>query len=167
MARIHTLLQTMSSTDIAAIRILVVDDHSLYRRGLSALLALDPRISVIGDAADAGQALQKAHDLQPDVILLDRHMPRVSGVEVLPSLLAAAPRARILMLTLSEDEDDLLAALGAGASGYLLKNMNGDDLLAAVLRVFLGEKVIAPEMMDKLVLARNGMTTGISPLRNT
>lgn len=157
----------MPSTDIAAIRILVVDDHSLYRRGLSALLALDTRISVVGDAADAGQARQKTLDLQPDVILLDRHMPGVSGIEVLPSLLAAAPRTHILMLTTSEDEDDLRAALDAGASGYLLKNMDGGDLRAAVLQVFFGEKVIASEMMDKLVPARNGMTTGISTLRST
>jgi len=153
----------MSSTDSAAIRILVVDDHSLYRRGLSALLALDPRISVVGDAADAGQALQKTRDLQPDVILLDRHMPGASGIDVLPSLLAAAPRTHILMLTFSEDENDLRAALGAGASGYLLKSMNGDDLTAAVHRVFFGESVIPPELMGKLVVARNDLTPGNSP----
>lgn len=140
------------------IRILVVDDHTLFRRGLTALLGRDPRLSVIGDAADAGQAQRKAQELQPDLILLDNHLPGVKGVDALPALLEAAPDARILMLTVSEDENDLAAALRAGAAGYLLKTIEGDDLTAAILRAMQGDSVVAPEMMSKLVAAYRGAT---------
>jgi two-component system, NarL family, nitrate/nitrite response regulator NarL len=133
------------------IRILVVDDHTLFRRGLTALLARDTGLVVVGDAADAGQALRKAQELQPDVILLDNHLPGVNGVDALPSLIEAAPAACILMLTVSEDEQDLAAALKGGAAGYLLKTMEGDALTAAVHRVMQGDSIIAPEMMGKLI----------------
>lgn len=133
------------------IRLLVVDDHTLFRRGLIALLARDTGLVVVGDAADAGQALRKAKDLQPDVILLDNHLPGVNGVDALPALLEAAPSTCILMLTVSEDENDLASALHGGASGYLLKTMEGDDLTAAVHRAFQGDSIIAPEMMGKLL----------------
>lgn len=135
------------------IRILIVDDHTLFRRGLTALLARDPGHKVVGDAADAGQAQRRAKELQPDLILLDNHMGGVNGVDALPALREAAPRARILMLTVSEDEDDLAAALRNGACGYLLKTMEGDALTSAINRVMNGENVIAPEMTDKLVTA--------------
>lgn len=139
--------------DNTPIRILVVDDHTLFRRGLTALLTRDPGLTVVGDAADAGQALRKAAELQPDVILLDNHLPGVNGVDALPSLLEAAPGACILMLTVSEDENDLAAALRGGASGYLLKTMEGDALTAAVHRASQGDSIIAPEMMGKLIAA--------------
>ena len=137
----------------APIRILVVDDHTLFRRGLTALLARDAGLSVVGDAADAGEALRKAKELQPDVILLDNHLPGVNGVDALPSLFEAAPDACILMLTVSEDEDDLAAALHGGASGYLLKTMEGDALTTAIHKAFHGDSIIAPEMMGKLIAA--------------
>ncbi len=145
-------------TDNTPIRILVVDDHTLFRRGLTALLTRDQGLTVVGDAADAGQALRKARDLQPDVILLDNHLPGVSGVDALPSLHEAAPDACILMLTVSEDENDLAAALKGGASGYLLKTMEGDDLTAAVHRAAQGDSIIAPEMMGKLIAAYKNTT---------
>ncbi len=135
------------------IRILVVDDHTLFRRGLTALLARDTGLIVVGDAADAGQAQRKAQELQPDVILLDNHLPGVNGVDALPSLIEAAPDACILMLTVSEDEQDLAAALRGGAAGYLLKTMEGEELTAAVHRAALGDSIIAPEMMGKLIAA--------------
>ena len=86
------------------IRILVVDDHTLFRRGVTALLARDPQFDVVGDAADAGEAQRRAQELQPDLILLDNHLPGVNGVDALPALREAAPAARVLMLTVSEDE---------------------------------------------------------------
>ena len=138
------------------IRILVVDDHTLFRRGLTALLARDPQLCVIGDAADAGQALRKAQELQPDLILLDNHLPGVNGVDALPALLEAAPKTVILMLTVSEDENDLAAALRGGAAGYLLKTIEGDALTAAIVRAMQGDSVVAPEMMNKLVAAYRG-----------
>ena len=131
----------MSTHSQNTIRILVVDDHTLFRRGLTALLARDPELVVVGDAADAGQAQRKAQELQPDVILLDNHLPGVNGVDALPALHAAAPAARILMLTVSEDANDLAAALRGGAIGYLLKTTEGDDLAAAIRRAMDGDSV--------------------------
>ena len=147
----------------ATIRVLVVDDHTLFRRGLTALLARNPSLCVIGDAADAGQAQRKAQELQPDLILLDNHLPGVNGVDALPALLEAAPAARILMLTVSEDEDDLAAALRGGASGYLLKTIEGDALTAAIQHAMQGDSVIAPEMTSKLVAAYRGAAAGPPP----
>ena len=146
----------MPTNTTAPIRILVVDDHTLFRRGLTALLARDPLLCVIGDAADAGQAQRKAQELQPDLILLDNHLPGVNGVDALPALREAAPQARILMLTVSEDANDLAAALRGGADGYLLKTIEGDALTAAIQRAMQGDSVIAPEMMSKLVAAYRG-----------
>ena len=150
----------MQPPDRSPIRILVVDDHTLFRRGLTALLARDPRLSVIGDAADAGQAQRKAQELQPDIILLDNHLPGVNGVDALPALMEAAPGARILMLTVSEDENDLAAALRGGAAGYLLKTIEGDALTAAIQRAMQGDSVVAPEMTSKLVAAYQGAARG-------
>lgn len=134
----------------ASIRILVVDDHTLFRRGLTALLQRDPQFEVVGDAGDAGHAQRRALELQPDLILLDNHLPGVNGVEAVPALREAAPGARIIMLTVSEDERDLSAALRAGACGYLLKTIEGDALSKAIRRAFQGESVIAHEMTGKL-----------------
>ena len=146
---------TTPDDDVQAspIRVLVVDDHTLFRRGLTALLACDARLAVIGDAADAGQALRRAHEQTPDVILLDNHLPGVNGIDALPALREAAPGARILMLTVSEDADDLAAALRAGAAGYLLKTMEGDALIDAIVRTFDGDSIVAPQMMNKLIAA--------------
>ena len=152
------------TTGSPVIRILVVDDHTLFRRGLIALLARDSRLSVVGDAADAGQAQRKAQELQPDLILLDNHLPGVNGVDALPALQEAAPAARILMLTVSEDEQDLSAALRGGAAGYLLKTIEGDDLALAIQRAMQGDSVIAPEMMSKLVSAYRGASAAPSPV---
>ena len=137
----------------APIRILVVDDHTLFRRGLTALLGAQAEFSVVGEAGDAGEALRRAAELQPDVILLDNHLPGVHGVDALVGLREAAPRARLLMLTVSEDAQTLAAALQRGASGYLLKTVDSDVLASAILRAMQGESTISPEMTGKLVTA--------------
>lgn len=135
------------------IRILVVDDHTLFRRGLTALLSREAGLVVVGDEADVSHALLRAAELQPDLILLDNHLPGVRGVDALPALRETAPAARILMLTVSEDEQDLLDALRGGACGYLLKTIDGDALADALRRAMRGESVIAGEMTAKLVSA--------------
>jgi len=137
----------------APIRVLVVDDHTLFRRGLIALLSADSRFQVVAEAGDAGEAQRRAAETQPDVVLLDNHLPGVKGVDALAGLKAAAPRARVLMLTMSEDERDLAAALRGGARGYLLKTVDSDVLAAALLRTVAGESVVSPEMTSKLVNA--------------
>lgn len=135
------------------IRILVVDDHSLFRRGLTALLGSRANFLVVGDAADAGEALRRAAELQPDVILLDNHLPGVHGVDAMLGLRDLAPQAKVLMLTVSEDGQTLATALQRGASGYLLKTVDSDVLADAIVRVARGEAIISPEMTGKLVNA--------------
>ncbi len=137
----------------ARVRVLVVDDHTLFRRGLISLLAGDARFEVVAEAGDAGEAQRRAAETQPDVILLDNHLPGVNGVDALAGLREVAPQARVLMLTVSEDERDLAAALRGGARGYLLKTMDSDMLAASILRAVAGESVVSPEMTSKLVNA--------------
>lgn len=133
------------------IRLLLVDDHPLFRRGLCALLGQAPRLQVCGEAGDVGEALRRLREVDVDVILLDNHLPGVRGVEAIGALRAAAPRACILMLTVSEEAEDLAAALRAGADGYLLKTTELDQLCEAVERVVAGDSVISPPMLNKLV----------------
>ena len=134
-----------------SIQLLLVDDHSLFRRGLKALLSQDERFRVAGEAGDVGEALRCLAQQRPDVILLDNHLPGVRGVDAIPALKEAAPAARVLMLTVSENENDLAAALQAGADGYLLKTVESDQLAETIFKVVDGESVISPEMMTKLV----------------
>jgi two-component system nitrate/nitrite response regulator NarL len=140
-------------TAAGAIRVLVVDDHTLFRRGLIALLAGDARFEIVAEAGDANEAHRRAAATQPDVILLDNHMPGVNGVDALAGFREVAPAARVLMLTVSEDERDLAAALRAGARGYLLKTMDNEMLAAAILRTMAGDSVVSPQMTSKLVSA--------------
>ena len=133
------------------IQLLVVDDHTLFRRGLIALLSQDGRFHVTCEAGDMGEALRCAQKALPDVILLDNHLPGVRGVDGIAALKEAAPGAHVLMLTVSENEDDLAAALQAGADGYLLKTVESDHLCDAIVKVLAGESVISPEMMTKFV----------------
>ncbi|MBH1986977.1 MAG: response regulator transcription factor [Burkholderiales bacterium] len=135
------------------IRLLVVDDHTLFRRGLMALLARDERVVVLAEAGDAGEALRLAGSHHPDVILLDNHLPGVHGIDALPQLLELRPSPKVLMLTVSEDPNDLALALTRGASGYLLKTVDGQDLVDAIERVHRGESAVSPEMTNKLVMA--------------
>lgn len=148
------------SSDLTAgpspIRILVVDDHTLFRRGLTAILSRSSELAIVGDAADAGEAQRRATELKPDLILLDNHLPGVNGVDALPALRAAQPQVRIILLTVSEDENDLAAALRGGANGYLLKTMDADALVSSILRVMRGESVVAEEMTSKLVAVYRG-----------
>ncbi|MFG5778767.1 response regulator [Comamonas sp. J-3] len=132
---------------------MVVDDHNLFRRGLIALLSRDERIEVVAEARDAGEALKLGAQHRPDVILLDNHLPGVHGVEALPQFCATVPEARIVMLTVSEDANDLAQALARGAAGYLLKTVEGEELVDAVLRATRGESVLSPEMTGKLMAA--------------
>jgi two-component system, NarL family, nitrate/nitrite response regulator NarL len=136
-----------------AIKLLVVDDHTLFRRGLIALLAQDARMEVVGEAGDVGEALRATARVCPELILLDNHLPGVRGVDGIAALKEACGRVRILMLTVSENEDDLAAAMHAGADGYLLKTVESDHLCDSIVRVMAGESVISPEMMTKFVAA--------------
>lgn len=144
------------------IRLVVVDDHTLFRRGLIALLSQDTRFVVVSEAADAGEALRCAHRDAPDVILLDNHLPGVRGVDTIAALKEAAPEARVMMVTVSEDEADLAAALRAGADGYLLKTIESEDLGDSIVRLVAGHSVVSPQMTNKLVAAFRSQPGGVS-----
>jgi two-component system nitrate/nitrite response regulator NarL len=133
------------------IRVLLIDDHTLFRSGVKALLSRTPDFEVVGEAADGLEGVKRAKALQPDVILLDLHMPGTSGKDALKLLLEDAPEAKVLMLTVSEDAEDLLETLRAGATGYLLKNINTETLLDSIRRAAEGDSVVSPQMTGKLV----------------
>jgi len=133
------------------IRIVVVDDHTLFRRGLIALLEQEPGFDVAGEAADALEGIKVATAAKPDVVLLDLHMPGLTGLQAIASLREAVPGAAIAMLTVSEDAEDLVACLRAGASGYLLKNIESAYLVDAIRRLAAGESVLSESMTGKLV----------------
>lgn len=139
--------------NLPPVTLLVVDDHNLFRRGLVALLGQDPGLQVVGEAGDAAQAMRLAPALRPDVILLDNHLPGVTGVDAIQGLREVSPASRVLMLTVSEDSQDLATALRNGAQGYLLKTIDGDLLAQAIHRAAAGEPVVSPELMGKLVAA--------------
>ena len=145
------------------ITLFLIDDHTLLRRGLVALLSQYADLRVVGEAGDAGQALRLLPQLCPDVILLDNHLPGVRGVDAIAGLREASPNSRVLMLTVSEDGADLAAALRHGAQGYLLKTIDGELLAEAVRRAALGEPVVSPEMMGKLVAAFQNQGMPSSP----
>lgn len=132
------------------IRILLVDDHSLFRSGIRFLLARHPEFEVIGEAADGLEGIKRAKELKPDIVLLDLHMPGISGIEATQLLRQDIPQAHVILLTVSEDAEDLSAGLKAGAAGYLLKNIDADYLLDSLKRVMNGDSVISADMTKKL-----------------
>lgn len=132
------------------IRVLIIDDHTLFRSGIKLLLERQQGFEVAGEAADGLDGAKHAKKLRPDVILLDLHMPGTGGLAAIPLLLEELPQARIIMLTVSEDADDLLDALHAGACGYLLKNIDTDFLLDSIRRAASGESVMSPQMAARV-----------------
>ena len=147
-----------------SIRILLVDDHTLFRSGIKALLARQAGFDVVGEAADGAEGVKLAKQLDPDVVLLDLNMPGISGVEALTLMLQDQPKRAVVMLTVSEEADDLTAALKAGARGYLLKNIDADFLTQAVARAAAGESVMSDSMTAKLMAQfRHGAAAPVEP----
>ncbi len=138
------------------IRIAVVDDHTLFRRGIIALLSRVPDFVIVGEAADGAEGIKLVARHKPDVVLLDLHMPGISGAEAMKAILAQAPETQVVMLTVSEDAEDLMTALRSGAGGYLLKNIDSDFLVDSIRRAAGGDSVISPEMTAKLVRGIRG-----------
>lgn len=133
------------------VRVLIVDDHTLFRSGVKALIARQPDFEVVGEAADGLDGIKRAKELKPDVILLDLHMPGVSGREAVKILAQECPDTKVVMLTVSEDAEDLIETLRNGASGYLLKNIDTQTLLDSIRRAADGDSVISHQMTSKLV----------------
>lgn len=133
------------------IRVLVVDDHALFRRGLEIVLAQEEDIQVVGEAGDGAEAVDKAADLLPDIVLMDVRMPRRGGIEACTAIKEVAPSAKIIMLTISDEEADLYDAIKAGATGYLLKEISTDEVSTAIRAVADGQSQISPSMAAKLL----------------
>jgi two-component system nitrate/nitrite response regulator NarL len=132
------------------IRVLIIDDHALFRSGIKSVLQRQADFVVVDEAGDGLEGVKRAKQSGPDVILLDLHMPGISGLEALSLLADEAPTAQVVMLTVSEDTDDLLDALRAGARGYLLKNIDTEFLLDSIRRAAQGESVMSPHMAARL-----------------
>jgi len=138
-------------TNNKPVSVLLVDDHTLFRSGIRSLLQRNPDFTVVGEAADGVDGIKRAKQLRPDVVLLDLNMPGMSGLETLQLLLEDCPHTAVIMLTVSEEAQDLTAALQAGARGYLIKNIDADYLVRAIRRAAGGEPVLAEAMTTKLV----------------
>ena len=134
-----------------AVRVLIADDQPLFRRGLYVVLGTEDDIEVVGEAEDGYEAIAKCEELAPDVVLMDVRMPKVSGIEATRRIRTTSPSTRVLMLTVSDDEDDLFEAVKAGASGYLLKEISVDEVAAAIRAVSAGQSLISPSMAAKLM----------------
>lgn len=147
------------------IRVLIADDYPLVRAGLARALTADPTIEVVAEAGDGHEALERARELEPDVILLDLFMPGLGGVLVLEHLREAGSAARVLMVTASERQDSLLEAIAAGASGYLTKRASCEEVRQAVLSVHRGGLVITPSMAGYLLaqFSQKGASGGAAP----
>lgn len=133
------------------IRVMIVDDHSLFRKGLIMVLESEDGIEVVGEAGDGAEALAKAEEAVPDVVLMDVRMPKRSGIEATSAMKDLLPNCKILMLTISDEESDLYEAIKAGASGYLLKEISIEEVANAVRAVYGGQSLISPSMASKLL----------------
>jgi DNA-binding NarL/FixJ family response regulator len=132
------------------IRVLLANDHPLFRRGMRALLRVEPDTELVGEATDGQQALDMALELRPDVILMDLNMPKVSGIEATRRILQANPATAILMLTMFGDDDSVFAAMRAGAHGSVLKGADGAATLRAIHAVASGESIFSPSITRRL-----------------
>jgi two-component system NarL family response regulator len=133
------------------VRVLVVDDHELFRRGLTMLLGVENGIEVVGEASDGAEGTALAVSTAPDVVLLDVRMPKQSGIEACVAIKAASPTTKIVMLTVSDEEADLYEAVKNGASGYLLKDSSIEEVAQGIRVVAEGQSLISPSMAAKLI----------------
>jgi two-component system NarL family response regulator len=141
----------------ATIRVLICDDHALFRRGLVMVLESEPGIEVVAEAEDGEEAVRQAGDAAPDVILMDVRMPKMSGIEATRAISDVVPTAKILMLTVSDEEEDLYEAVKAGATGYLLKEISIEEVANAIRAVMTGQSLISPSMASKLLSEFNNL----------
>jgi DNA-binding NarL/FixJ family response regulator len=142
------------------LRILVVDDHPMFRFGLTAMLDAEPGFTVVGEAADGHEAVQAAEALHPDVVVMDVHLPGISGVEATRRIVTALPDVGVLMLTMSDESESVFATLRVGAHGYLLKNAQPEEIVRAIEAVGRGEAIFGPDVATRVLsLCGSGPST--------
>ncbi len=154
------MTQQLESTEPRhdALRVVIVDDHDLFRTGLQNLLE-EQGVQVIGEAANGRDALRLVSELAPDVVIMDLNMPGISGVDTTRQLAAVAPLARVVVLTISADDDDVMNAVLAGACGYLLKDSSIQDLVAGIIAAAAGESLISPQIAAKVLQRLRSQTS--------
>jgi DNA-binding NarL/FixJ family response regulator len=140
-----------------SIRVVIVDDHALFRRGLDRVLADEPDIEVVGEAADGVEAVARVRELTPDVVIMDVRMPRATGIEAARTVRAMVPDTKVIMLTVSDLEEDLYEAVKAGVNGYLLKEVAIGEVADAVRAVAAGHSLVSPSMASKLFSEFNAL----------
>lgn len=141
----------MSTMTSKRIRVLLCDDHEIVRRGLRSLLEAESDLVVVGEAADAAQAVAVADEVQPDVVIMDVRMSGSSGIEACRDIRSAHPDIRVVMLTSFADDEALFTSIMAGASGYLLKQVVGNDIVAAVRKVAEGQSLLDPHVTNRVL----------------
>ena len=133
------------------IRVMIADDHKLFREGIKALLAITDDIEIVGEAEDGDAALKKSRELEPDVILMEINMPGMNGIRVTEQILEKHPQTRIIMLTMLEDDASIFHAMRAGARGYLLKGADPDEMLSVIRAVAEGQALFGPAIATRLM----------------
>lgn len=146
--------------DMTRIRILVIDDHHVFRNGMRSLISVEPDLDLIGEASSTDDAVEAAEMLIPDVILMDLHLPGLGGLAATRSILQKNPSVRVLVLTMYDDDVHLQDALGAGARGYVLKNADPDAIVGAIRAVHRGQVIFDPAMAPSILSARTAGSAG-------
>ncbi|MFC1937489.1 response regulator [Chloroflexota bacterium] len=138
------------------IKVLVVDDHTIFRSGIVSLLASEESLKVMGEASNGIEAIKKAREINPDVILMDLNMPECNGLEATQALQADMPEVNILILTVSESQEDLFSVMKFGAKGYILKDAEPEELISAIFHIARGGVMVSPAMANKLITEFKG-----------
>ncbi|MEP6812922.1 MAG: response regulator transcription factor [Actinomycetota bacterium] len=159
------MLQTAEGRQVESLRVLIVDDHDLFRTGLRNLLE-EQGVLIIGEAAGGAEAVKIVRELAPDVVVMDLNMPGMGGVDATRHITAIAPLTKVVMLTISEEDSDVMDAILAGACGYLLKDSSIQDLMSGIKAASLGESLISPNIAAK-VLQRVRATSTQPEIANT
>lgn len=149
------------------IRVVIVDDHALFRRGLDRVLADEPDIEVVGEAADGVEAVARVRELTPDIAIMDVRMPRATGIEAARTIRATVPETKVIMLTVSDEASDLYDAVRAGVNGYLLKEVAIGEVADAVRAVAAGHSLVSPSMASKLFTEFTALAEGVEERRQS